>query len=36
MHKEQNVVNYVQKFHKGIRMAFGQEDGKAVVCLSVY
>jgi hypothetical protein len=33
MHKEQSVVNYLQKFHKGIRMAFGHEDGKAVVSL---
>jgi len=34
MDKEQSVVNYLQKFHKGIRVAFGQEDGKVVVSLS--
>ena len=31
MHKEQSLVNYLQKLHKGMWMAFGQEDGKAVV-----
>jgi hypothetical protein len=31
MHKEQSVVNNLQTFHRGIRVAFGQEDGKTVV-----